>query len=218
MENINNEIDKKKSDFQSLIDDIEKETAQVKKIIIEKFAELINYISSLYDPTTNEAKDPTLDKISITSAKAIVDLAKSFGLEYNPGDSLEKVLEDFKKELLELGSEEFFRSFYSAVGVQYYDRYVQAFQFESRMGFLYELAIRDSIIKLIQESHSLAGIFLSTSDIRTLGASEATKTNPIDLSILSLQKNGRTVFLGLSLKLKDDPAIKLENTNVADFI
>lgn len=207
-----------KSDFDKNIAMIEQETAAIKDVVIKQFIALINYISSVYDPATNEAIDPTMDKISITSAGAIINLAKSFGFDYNPGDSLEKVLADFKEELLGLGSEEFFRSFHSSIAVQYYDKYVEAFQFESRLGFLYELAIRDSIIKLIQERNALSIIFLSPQDVRTLGASEATKTNPIDVSIAKVTKNGREVFLGLSLKLKDDPSIKLEGTNVEDFV
>lgn len=207
-----------KSDFENLIAEIEKETSAIKILVIDRFADLINYISSFYDITTDKATDPTLDKISNTSAGKVIELAKSFGFDYKPGDVLEEVLKDFKKELLSLGSEKFFREFHSSDGVQYYDKYVEAFQFASRLGFLYELAIRDSIIKLIQERNVLSVIFLDAQDVRTLGASKATETNPIDVSVAKIKKNGREVFLGLSLKLKDDPSIKLEGTNVEDFV
>ena len=213
-------VKKEEKNLKDIVDKVNKETAELKKIVIERFLQLIEFISEFYDPTTDMviSKDPTFDNSIINPSKGILEIAKSLGFDYNPGDALDQVLKEFKEDLLSLGSVEFFRVFQSSKGVLYFDKYIKAFQFESKLGSLFEFAVKNSFTKLIEVQHPLAAIFLDKSDIQTLGAGVLKDTNPIDLGFGSYVKDGRKMSLGLSLKLKDNADIKLENTPIENYI
>lgn len=151
-----------------------------------------------------------IDKKQMTAAETIFETARFLGLKVPDKGASKADLEKFKQDILNLDSVQFLSIFYSAAAVDYLNSTTPAFQMDTRLGELFEIAIKEVLVDFVKDNPTASLIF---DDLKLEGnLAWLTTYSPLDLKISSFEEDGKTFNIGFSLKLRneDTGVIKLD--------
>lgn len=201
-----------KNDIDKLTEKFNKEIKQYNQALAIGFSNIIKLTQSILDPNSSFSNEDA--KSLKTQIKKLNQLYKSFGINKIPEG--ENVLIELEKAINRMEPIEFLSRFYNAKARDWLTYKVEALQTDSQLGFLFEAALADTIIKnLLSENSPYKYLTPNVDDVKLVGSSKNfRRVNQMDIQTLSSSSTNKGIKFGFSLKLKGTGDIKLENTEV----